>query len=383
MKANAIVRIVLFSIAIFLLLGILGAAFLIQYNVFDLFGSNSLTLTTQETLNSGEIRTQAGSNLMLPVDDIENLDIEWAAGSILIQAMDGQNGISISESVDPNSRHNMICKQSGSTLKIEFSETTRNFSWIGINGFNANAKDLLIVVPMDWNCRKLSIDTASSDVILTNLTVDTVDFDGASGRLTFENCTAQNLDIDTASGEVSFNGSLDTLDFDATSASFSGILHNCPQQLEVDSLSGRLELFLPEECGFILLNESLSGRLNSDFEITTQGNAMVHGDGSCRIDVSGLSGDVHINKHAAASKEAPCTDDNCTDVSHNYGTTCTDENCSDASHNHGTTCTEENCTDVSHNHGTTCTDENCTDASHGHKTSHSTTTAHHSEKDHN
>ena len=349
MKTNAIVRIVLFSIAIFLLLGILGGAFLIKYYTF---GRNIFSGTIEEITESSKTLSSTGSNLEIPLDDIQNLDIEWAAGSIIIQAAEGQNGISISESVDPNSRHNMICKQSGSTLKIEFSETAENFSWIGTNIINSiKAKDLLIVVPLDWDCRKLSIDTASGDVILTDLNVDTVDFDGASGKLTFENCTTRNLDIDTASGDISYNGTLDTLDFDAASASFSGILHNCPRQLEVDSLSGRLELFLPEDCGFTILNDSLSDRLSSDFELSPKGDAMVHGDGSCRIDVSGLSGDVHINKHTAASEAVPCTD--------------------------------VNCTDASHNHSTTCADENCTDASHGHSTSHSTTTAHHSEKDHN
>ena len=345
MKTNAIVRIVLFSVAIFLLLGILGAAFAVKYYVFD---SGSL-LQGFTQASEDEPLTIQGNSFGIPAEDVQKLDIEWVAGKIFIQAVEGQAEISISEAVTKNNKHQMFCTKSGSTLKIEFSEATKSFSWIGTNGFNANAKDLLIVVPMDWDCRELSIDTAAGDVFLTNLTIDQVDFDGASGVFTIENCTVRELDIDTASGDVSYNGTLDALDFDAASASFSGIIHNCPRQLEIDSMSGRLELFLPTDCGFALTNDSLSGRLSSDFEINAIGDAMVHGDGSCRIDVSGLSGDVHINKHAAASTEAPCTDESCTDTSHGHSTTCTDDNCTDVSHNHSSAKNNHASTDSHHN----------------------------------
>ena len=293
MRTNAIVRIVLFSVAIFLLLGILGAAFVLMYYPLS-FGRNA---------QADEPLTIRGSSFGTPAGDIQKLDIEWAAGTIIIQAVEGQTEISLSEAVTKTNKHQMFCTKSGSTLKIEHCKDFDALSWIGANNFIS--KDLIIEVPMDWDCLELSIDTAAADVFLTNLTIDQIDFDGASGVLTIENSTVRELDIDTASGEVSFNGTLDTLDFDAASASFSGILHNCPRQLQVDSLSGRLELFLPTDCGFTLVNDSLSGRLSSDFEISTHGDAMVHGDGSCRIEVSGLSGDVHINKHAAASDYPP------------------------------------------------------------------------------
>ena len=64
-------------------------------------------------------------------------------------------------------------------------------------------------------------------------------------------------------------------------------------------VSGDLDLTLPENSGFTLSLDALSGNFRSTFPTTAQGNTYVCGDGSCRITVSALSGDVTINKAEA------------------------------------------------------------------------------------
>lgn len=297
MKTNAIVRIVLFSLAIVILLGILIAGLGIKFFMFD---RNVITTSeSQLPIASDGMTTQTVADS----STICNIDVDWVAGTITLMPDENTATIIISETHTDNAKHRMVVEQSGNTLKIQYCEESIRFPSFGMD-INFS-KDLTILVPATWTCDELSIDAAASDVTINDLTINDVDFDGASGKLVFSNCNVWKLDVDTASGDVEFDGTLENLDFDAVSASFHGTIHNCPSKLEMDSLSGRLDLFLPSDCGFTLHKDSLSGSFSSDFEIIIQGDARIHGDGSCKIDLSGLSGNVNIKKHAAASEDVP------------------------------------------------------------------------------
>ena len=286
MKTNAIIRIILFSLAIVVLLGILlfGVGFkVINAHFLPKLNRSEAPEPTAGQMNQFEFST-----------DIKRIEIEWVAGDIMIDAREGLNTISVFESMGNDVTETMFCTTSGDTLKIQFSEASMKFPSFGINyTFN---KDLIITVPASWQCDELTIDSAASNVTINALTINDMDFEGASGQLGFYGCNIFNLDIDTVSGDVEFDGNLENLDFDAASASFYGTIRNCPTQLQMDSLSGKLNLSLPSDCGFTLNRDSLSGSFSSDFDIMIQGDARIHGDGSCKIALSGLSGDVNINK---------------------------------------------------------------------------------------
>ena len=308
MKTNAIIRIVLFSLGILILTAILLTALGFKFFIVD-----TNLITTEEyplPVVSDGYHSSGSAN----ADAIRNLDIEWVAGTITITPQEDIYEIIATENCG-NEKYQMVYAVSGDTLKIQFCEDSIKFPSFGIN-YNFS-KDLHITVPSSWRCDELSIDAAASDVTINTLNVNEVDFDGASGQLSFHGCNVFNLDIDTASGDVEFDGTLENLDFEAASASFHGTVHNCPTRLLMDSLSGKLNLSLPSDCGFTLYRDSLTGSFSSDFEIIDQGGARIHGDGSCRIEVSGLSGNVNINKHHTDSP-ADCTDPNCTDTSHKH-----------------------------------------------------------------
>ena len=292
MKNNAIIRIILFSLTIVVLLGIL--LFGLGFKVMNAHFRPRLNRSEAPEPTSGQI----GQLEFSP--DIQKIEIEWVAGDIMIDAREGINTISVFESMGNDVTETMFCTTSGDTLKIQFSEASLKFPSFGIN-YNFS-KDLHIVVPSTWHCDELTIDAAASNVTINALTINDMDFKGASGQLGFYGCNVFNLDIDTVSGNVEFDGTLENLDFDAASACFYGTIHNCPTQLLMDSLSGKLNLSLPSDCGFTLHKDSLSGSFSSDFDILIQGDARVHGDGKCKIDISGLAGEVIINKHTIPSE---------------------------------------------------------------------------------
>lgn len=298
MKTNAIIRIVLFSLAILILLSIFTSVMAFRSFVIDLDESGIID-TVQEFFDvseSGAVRIDGnGRSGEYDATQIRDLEIEWVSGTIIIRAED-TNTIRFEESSVSNDKYQMVTKRSGDKLTLKFCEDNVANWGFGINASTDISKDLVITVPRDWKCDTFEIDTASARVEISDLQINEVDFDGASGLCIFENCTVGEIDIDTASGDVEFSGSLEALDFDAASANFRGKLENTPSSLKMDTMSGDLDITLPEDCGFTATMDTMSGDFSSDFQTTISNGKYSYGNGSCRISVNAMSGDVTIRK---------------------------------------------------------------------------------------
>lgn len=285
MRSSAIIRIVLYSIAILVLLSILVGSLLLNTIFINTDWGSFFVSENVGTLSS------VGS---VDASTVRDIAVEWTAGSITIQPGDVTE-ITFSETEGLSEKDQMVWSQKGDKLVIQFCKT-RVFFGISID----TPKDLEIIVPRDWNCGELEIDAASAEVNVTDLIIGTVDFDGASGVCKFKDCQVDHMDVDTASGDIQFSGTLTELDCDAASASCDLRLSNCPKRIDADMASGDLRLTLPENCGFTVKLEALSGDFTSDFPTLTQNGSYIYGDRSCTINVSALSGDVMIYKGSAA-----------------------------------------------------------------------------------
>ncbi len=284
MKTNAIIRIVIFSLVILLLLGVLLAGLGIGMFILD-FDSGYSTSTEAFTSGGGTIDPDDIEN------KIENIDVEWASGSVLIYPADVE-AIEIHEAGNISEGQEMVYAINEKTLKIHYSKPS-----IKIGFFSTPKKDLTIVVPNGWLCDKLSIDAASADISLRNFEGITVDIDTASGDNSFQNCSISNVDIDTASGDVSYVGHVTDLDCDSASADITAVLTSLPNSVSIDTASGDLDLTLPESNnGFSVKIDSLSGKFTSEFETTMRGDAYIYKNGTCDIEIDGASGDITIRK---------------------------------------------------------------------------------------
>ena len=285
MKANAITRIIVWSLVIIVLAGIL-CTFLLKETDRD---------NRNATAADPAAETAHGEAICIDADSISNIKIEWAAGDITIVKKDYIPTIRIVEEVPADSRYQMIVKTNGQTLKLQFCEEST--SLFGIGNHSVISKDLTIEVPEYWTCQELELDVAAANLEIHKLAITDVDIDGASGTCNFVNCMVSNLDIDTASGDVTFQGYLDSLDFDAASANFIGEFQNTPKSIDMDSMSGSLDIALPEDCGYSLTMDGMSTRFSSDFQGTEIRNGThIYGDGRCRIQADGMNVDVNIRK---------------------------------------------------------------------------------------
>ena len=314
MKHNAILRIILWSVVIVLLLGILGSV-LLGSAVFKMYKSSSVAVTpTVETKEADYIIDAPKESILVPQnteastpaqvntqDDvttvpaagIRELEINWVSGNILIQTADVAE-IQITESGAANADCEMQVQTKGEKLSIAFSKGTEKFLGFGLHG--ELSKDLTITVPQNWECQDLEIDVASAKVDVQNLTVWDLEFNGASGECNFTDCTVDSLDVNTASGDVYFTGRLRDFDCEAASASVYAKLSNVPEEMDLETMSGLMDITLPEDAGFTVSMESMKASFSSEFDTTTQGNRYVCGDGQCKISVESMSGEVILRK---------------------------------------------------------------------------------------
>jgi len=268
MKTNAIVRIVIYSVLTALLLCLLIGGIHLGSLHFSVDDGHSYSL----------------GSASVDVSSIHNLEIEWAAGSITLQTADTDK-ITFSET-GSSSAPQLAYRIEGQTLILRYSKPS--FS-IGL--LSMPKKDLAVTVPKDWDCHILELESASTKITATGLKAEKINLESASGTCHFSDCTVGDLDVDTASGDITYTGTLNTLDCDAASADFTGVFTNTPKRITMDAASGDLDITLPENCGYELDMDTLSGDFQSDF-----GNANIYGDGSCKISMDGASGDVRIRK---------------------------------------------------------------------------------------
>jgi len=259
----------------------------------ELLAPTDVEITTMETTATPEPEI-TGYGVALDAASIREIEIEWAAGSIRIQPKDITE-IRIAEKGVNQSEKPMVWKVRDGKLAIQFAENMKISLGTGLN-WGDFSKELIIEVPADWQCNSLEVTAAVASLEVSNLTIREMEFDGASGTCVFDNCNVEKLDLDTASGDVRFTGSLQQMDCDAASADIVLELTDVPRSLDMDTASGDLDVTLPADAGFTVSMDTMSGDFDSDFETTSRNGSHVAGNGRCRIDVDGMSGNVNIRK---------------------------------------------------------------------------------------
>lgn len=314
MKANAIVRIVIYSILIAILVSLLAAGI-----GFGLFSSRRRTGTTGPVAMD-----DSGTYGAVGTEGIQQIEIEWISGSITILPGAQTEDIRFWDDYSGDEKYVLSYSVSDGKLKIQFcEEDLKDFSF-GIPFGGPPEKNLTVAIPENWLCENLEIDAASAKLEVHKLCSNNVEIDTASGAAGFENCNVMHLDVDTASGDIIYSGTLVTLDCDSASASIVANLQNVPQSMDLDTASGNLDITLPEDAGFSVKLDAMSGKFQSDFDYEVSNNHYICGNGGCTIDVSAMSGNVHIRKNVYAPSadtvhqhtDACVNDPNCPDYHH-------------------------------------------------------------------
>ena len=264
------------------------------------FGTSSYRYENSRAYSAGNA-TVTGS--------VTALDVSWICGDVMIEYHDGSEVIVTEESPHTLKEEEIMRYWlDGTVLRIQFMES-------GIYHNFVPDKSLLIRLPAESSLADIEIETVSADITIGDIAMRELDIETVSGKIEFNNTSVlKNTDINGVSGNI--KGILETEEFSGESVSggmklsligaaevsvqmVSGnaalSFDKAPEELEIETVSGEIDVSLPKDSEFSLKFDGVSGELETDFAMTVKGKIYICGNADREYDVETVSGDVHFS----------------------------------------------------------------------------------------
>ena len=235
----------------------LVAVTLISFGVAGLLLESPISaLEGNDLLNTYEINEEKTFNM----EDVTELEIAAVSTDVNFIPTDSEeirfvfHGTVKSNSDDALPK--MISDRSGQNINIEIEHKKRLFSFV-----NPERLYLDIYIPKSYG-HKITLAEVSGDVEIKDLQLRSIEFALVSGDLLAENLTAE-MEIVSVSGDLILNN----IKGDIVAATVSGDIDvdfaDLGNKIELNSVSGNVDLKLPTDSCFDLYFESKSGRLDT------------------------------------------------------------------------------------------------------------------------
>ncbi len=281
-SASAVARIVIWSVVLVLLLGVFVAAMLAQESSFYL----GRILWDDWEYDDDDFNVGNGA-IRAP---IRELSIDWVAGSVTVEATDGEE-ILITEDYDGTKSSHRL------RWLVEDGELTVKYAKPSFFGNTSDSKNLTVSIPRTMlddldEIRVAGVSTTQNILVSAR----ELDVETTSGSVTVAgNYTS--VEMEAVSGDLRFEGTMKQGSFEGVSARVELRLKEQAERLDLESVSGRLTVILPEDTtGFKVVSNRVSGNTEVrgfDFD---NGDSSIWGDGSMRINVDGVSCKLFIEK---------------------------------------------------------------------------------------
>lgn len=250
---------------------------------------------------------------------VEEIDIGWLDGSVIVAYHDGDAIILREESEKQlDSDTELHWRLEGETLQVKYAAS-------GFRALPNLNKQLTVLLPENLRLDEATISVASAQVEADGLNADEIHIQSASGQVALrQSGHAEEIKVETASGGVAVavedarqmkittaSGQVvvDALRLDevkAATASGTVVLQFAgePDKIQADSVSGNVTIRLPEKVGFTAEVDSVSGQVGGHMEIRRRGDdTYVHGSGAVDVDVDTVSGNVFFEVNEGAGRE--------------------------------------------------------------------------------
>ena len=227
-------------------------------------------------------------NISFNASDVKKLHIEWVSGNVTVKTADQHN---VTFRVDGDSALPFSYRLNGNELELRYPAD--DVIWKPARG----SKNLTVTVPQSWYARETRIEVTSAVVEVDGLSTEELKLDSTSGPITASGLCCDQIVANTVSGSVILEGTVEELKLDTTSGRCQAELDERVRKIELDSVSGELELILPESLGFEAEVDTVSGSFRSDIPTTASSKGVYTcGNGECGISVDTVSGSITIQK---------------------------------------------------------------------------------------
>lgn len=244
-------------------------------------------------------------------EEINQLEINWIAGSVTVEVTEGNQVYAEETKVSDDDRKMRYLVENGK-LTIQYQKA-KFFSF----GNWSKSKDLTVYIPknMAQNMNQIDIETVSADIDISgfqskdidfetvsggidikNLITKTMDIEGVSGDIKGSGIQADILNIDVVSGSANIEGNFEKAELEAVSGDLKLGCDSFIKEVNAETVSGDITLYIPEDNGFSAELDSVSGDLNTEFSVSGKGDTKVYGNGNAEFDFETVSGDVWIKK---------------------------------------------------------------------------------------
>ena len=218
-------------------------------------------------------------------EDIDKISIDWVSGDIDIVPYDGDN------IVMEETARKKITDENCLRYRVKDGELSINYTTgkvavkFGDTGDDISKK-LLVKVPKGLadSLKSLSVNSVSSDITADGFAADSMYVDTTSGNTRLSDMKIKHFEIDMISGDLE--------------AAFT----ECPNELDVDSTSGDSTVYLPEDSGFTLEFDGISGEFITEFSyLRNSDDDYVVGDGKNSFSVDTTGGDFKVKTGKTAN----------------------------------------------------------------------------------
>lgn len=319
MKGNAIAKLIIWSSIALVLICIVSWGI---HSDFQFFRFNNWQIPYFDFdfdyddgafyISSDDIDDFAAGGGSVKADEISQIDIDWVAGKVDIILADTDT-ITFEETAPYELPDDYLMRYSINNGKLEIDYTRQtNMRLVR----NIPPKHLTLTLPRELVLDSVNIDTVSCDMYIEKLDAADIDIEGVSNAIIIDKLIATDVDISMISGRVDLkdakarsmnlsnvSGKIELKNSDVhdlSASTVSGSVYVEPganvNDVDLDGVSGRLTIAIPELDGFEANYSKVSGELHTDFEVTISKNRARYKDGGASFNFSTVSGGMYIEK---------------------------------------------------------------------------------------
>lgn len=254
---KGVFKVVLVLVILMVVSGVFGAM-LIQHSSLAFVGDYS-SFKVNDTQN-------------IELGDSKVIEVDFISSDVSIRAYDGEEVkityTGTTNAIDELDVPKLIAIEEGNAIKVNVDNIQKEFRIDRL--FMHTSTDLEILVPSDYS-GNLKMSGVSGEVIIDGLNLEKVEHESVSGNLEVVNGQTSSLDAGTVSGNI-----------DATLGTLTG-------DVDVDTVSGNTELIIPEDLGYTLHWDSVSGDLSENSDRNAR-------EAEFEINVESVSGNLKIRR---------------------------------------------------------------------------------------
>ncbi len=306
MRASAIIRIVIWSVVALALTGVLIAGLTTGFS----FGG--ISLGTGFSYADSDHYLVGGHSIA--AEEISQIEVNWISGEVEIVPYEGSEVVFREQSARNLSADDMMrFYLRDGKLIIQFCAPRTGFRIFS----HTPSKRLEMKVPyslasalsqLEVNSvsspvsvqgvsgADTSINNVSGEIRVSNLDCRELELETVSGGISGQNLQAGKMRMEAVSGSIDVSGAFDDVEASSVSGSISVRSSVCPERIDMNSVSGSVKIWVPENDGFTAVYSSTSGQFSCSFPTIGEKKRAVYQDGSSKFNFSTVSGSITIDK---------------------------------------------------------------------------------------